>query len=108
MRRPRIGGLNLRFAIERPVDAADDIGGASRTWTGVATVWGRLETQGGEAAFVAHRPESAISHRIVIRWRADITAALRLRLGARVFVINAATDPDGRRRFLRLQCDEIT
>lgn len=107
MRRARVGELKLRFAIERPVDAADDIGGVSRTWAGVATVWGRLETPGGEAAFIAQRPESAISHGIVIRWRADVTAAMRLRLGARVFVINAATDADGRRRFLCLQCDEI-
>ena len=107
MKRARIGELNLRFALERPVDAADDIGGAARTWGAVATVWGRLEARGAEAGFIAQRAETTVSHRIVIRWRTDVSAGMRARLGARAFVINAATDPDARGRFLLLHCEEI-
>jgi len=107
MRRALTGQLRQRFTLERAVDTADDIGGAARTWTAVATVWGRLETRGVDAGFVAQRAETTVSHRIVIRWRTDVNAGMRLRLGARAFVINAVVEPDAQRGFMALQCEEI-
>ena len=104
---PEAGRLARRLVLEAPVDAADDIGGASRSWVVVATLWGEIESLRGETRLAADRLEQAITHRVTLRWRPGVTAQMRLRLGARVFVIRAARDPDESRRRLVLDCEEI-
>ena len=104
---PEAGRLARRLVLEAPLDAADEIGGASRSWADVATLWGEVESLRGETRLAADRLEQAVTHRITLRWRAGVTGAMRLRLGARVFVIRAARDPDESRRRLVLDCEEI-
>ena len=48
-RRLSLGGLRHRFAIEAPVDTADEAGGATRAWEVVDTVWAAVEPFGAEA-----------------------------------------------------------
>lgn len=107
MRRARIGDLDQRFVIERPVDTPDDIGGVVRAWDVVDVVWGRLQPASGTHGLIAAHEASTLTHRIMIRWRPDVTGAMRVRLGERVFTIHAAIDWDTRRRFMLLQCEEI-
>lgn len=107
MRRARIGDLDQRLSLEQPLDTPDDIGGVTRAWTLVDNIWAQVKPAAGAENFVGAREESAITHRVLIRWRPDVTGAMRLRLGARVFAIHAALDWDTRRRFLLLQCEEI-
>ena len=107
MRRARIGDLDQRLSLEQPLDTPDDIGGVTRAWTRVDDIWAQVKPAAGAENFVGEREESAITHRVLIRWRPDVTGAMRLRLGARVFAIHAALDWDTRRRFLLLQCEEI-
>jgi SPP1 family predicted phage head-tail adaptor len=104
---PEAGRLARRLALEAPFDATDDIGGASRSWVVVAPLWGEIERLRGETRLAADRLEQAITHRVTLRWRAGVTPQMRLRLGARVFVICAARDPDESRRRLVLDCEEI-
>lgn len=107
MRRASIGGLRRRVVLEQPLDTPDDIGGAVRTWTPVATIWAQIAPVAGVERREGAREESAITHRVLIRWRPDVTGAMRLVEGARVFAIHAALDHDSRRRFMLLQCEEI-
>lgn len=107
MRRARIGDLDQRASLEQPLDTPDDIGGVTRAWVLVADVWAKVTPTAGAENFAGERGESAITHRVLIRWRPDVTGAMRLRLGARVLAIHAALDWDTRRRFLLLQCEEI-
>ncbi|PKQ06240.1 MAG: head-tail adaptor protein, partial [Alphaproteobacteria bacterium HGW-Alphaproteobacteria-12] len=44
--------------------------------------------------------------RVTIRHRTGVTAEMRLLWGARALAISALGDPDGRRRFLVLDCRE--
>lgn len=106
MRRARIGDLDQRLSLERPVETPDDIGGVSRAWAHVDDVWGQLTPVAGHEDFIAGREETTLTHRVLIRWRPDVTGAMRLRLGSRTFVIHAALDWDTRRRFMLLQCQE--
>ncbi|MFN3888981.1 MAG: phage head closure protein [Beijerinckiaceae bacterium] len=108
MRRARIGDLDRRITIEAPLDTIDDIGGVNRVWTHVDDVWAQVTPIAGREDFAAEREESAVTHRVLVRWRPDITGVMRLRLDARVLAIHAALDWDSRRRFLLLQCEEIT
>ncbi|MDB5569074.1 MAG: head-tail adaptor protein [Hyphomicrobiales bacterium] len=107
MRGARIGELDRKLALERPLDTPDEIGGAARAWTLVADVWGHVQPTRGVRRFAGEREESAVTHRIAIRWRPDVTGAMRLRDGAAVYSIHAATDGDGRRRFLICHCEEL-
>jgi SPP1 family predicted phage head-tail adaptor len=50
--------------------------------------------------------QSAISHRVIIRWRDDVTSKNRLVYRGRTLEIVGVTDPDGRRRELWLECRE--
>jgi head-tail adaptor len=47
-----------------------------------------------------------ISHRLRIRWRADVSPGWRAMLGARTLRIEAAVDRDQKRRWLHLDCTE--
>jgi SPP1 family predicted phage head-tail adaptor len=106
MRRARIGDLDQRVALEQPVDTLDEIGGVERVWTNVDHVWAQVTPLSGREDFTGERELSVITHRVLIRWRPDVTGAMRLRLGERFLSIHAAIDWDERRRFLLLQCEE--
>jgi SPP1 family predicted phage head-tail adaptor len=103
-----VGALRRRVALETPDDVADEIGGVTRGWRVVATVWAQIETPRGATRLQGERLEQVLSHRVTLRWRAGVTGEMRLRLGARVFAIRAVRDPDERRRRLELDCEETT
>jgi SPP1 family predicted phage head-tail adaptor len=107
MRRAHIGELNQRLALEEPIDTLDDIGGVTRVWNRVDDVWAMITPVSGREDFTAERAESVLTHRVLIRWRPDVTGAMRLRQNARHFAIHAALDWDENRRFMLLQCQEI-
>ena len=102
-----IGGLRRRLTLEAPVDVADDIGGVTRGFAAVATLWGDIHAVTGARLFVAERPEENITHLVRIRYREGLTGAMRLRLGARILNIRAVHDVDERRRYLQCHCREV-
>ena len=102
-----IGAMRLRLAIERPDDVPDDSGGVTRGWQAAGACWGALTPLSGTERLMADRLESALTHRIEIRWREGVAAGQRLRAGSRVFAIKALTDPDGSRRRLVGLVEEI-
>lgn len=106
MRRAQIGDLDQRVVLEQPVDTPDEIGGVTRVWTNVDQVWAQVTPMSGREEFNGERQASVIIHRVLIRWRPDVTGAMRVRLGDRFLSIHAAIDWDERRRFLLLQCEE--
>lgn len=107
MRAPA-GSLRRRVTLEAPADVVDEIGGASREWVAVATVWAAIETPRGTTRLAADHPEQTITHRVTLRWREGVTGGMRLRLGARLFAVKAVRDPDERGVVLVLDCEEIT
>ena len=107
-----IRGLRSRLTLEAPVDVADDNGGVSRSYVALDTLWAEISPAPIDGRlvddrFVAERMEQYVTHHIRLRFRAGMTAAMRFRLGARVFVIHAIEDPDEHRRFLLCRCEEI-
>lgn len=102
-----IADLRTRATLEQPVDTVDSAGALLRTWTPVADVWAKVTPRNGAESFAAGAQESAIAYDATIRWRADASSPMRLRIGARALYIRAAFDPDGRKRFLVCRCEEI-
>ncbi len=111
MARPpaRIGELRHRLSIQAEQATSDGGGGLSDPWANpvtVATVWGKVEPLTGGERLHALQIQDRLSHRIVIRYRSDVTAAMRVVFGARAFNIRAVIDTGERGRFLELLCDE--
>ena len=103
------GSLRRRVTLERPALAPDGAGGAERAYTAVARLWAALlpveprADGGGDGS-----ARALATHRLVLRWRPDIDAASRFRLGTRVFNVNAVADADGLRRRLVCLVEEET
>jgi len=102
----RIGALRRRVVLERPALADDGGGGAVETWEAVAEVWAMIEAQSGKETVEADRLSGTRRVDVTIRYREDVSANMRFRLGDRVLDIRAVLDEDGRRRFLKCNCEE--
>lgn len=101
-----IGDLREQVTLQEPVRTGDGAGGASVAWTTVATVWAAIETVSGASGLRAERLRAEATHRITIRHRTDLDETHRLLWGTRILRIEAMADPDGRRRWLTLTCEE--
>jgi SPP1 family predicted phage head-tail adaptor len=102
-----IGLLRSRVALEAPVETADEVGGVTRAFVAIASVWAEIVPLYGEHRFEADREEASITHRVLIRWLDGVSAGMRFSEGGRILMIRAVYDPDERHRFLFCRCEEI-
>lgn len=102
-----ISALRHRLVQETPAELPDGMGGVTRSFLAVDSLWGAVETRAA-AAEIADRPGAVLSHRVTVRAPATVQPGDRLRLGTRRFLVEAVSDPDGRGRFLTCDCREET
>ncbi|MEL6298932.1 MAG: phage head closure protein [Pseudomonadota bacterium] len=103
---PGIGALRHRVTIEAPVRTATEGGAAVESWSQFATVFASLTPAAGRERVVGDGIDADVSHVIRCRYRAGVTAAMRVNFGGRLFDIRAVIDEGERRRWLRLHCEE--
>ena len=103
---PCLQELNKRLIIEAPSASTVDGGAELISWRPVSVVWATLRpTAAGER--VTHDGQSLhTTHEIWLRYRGDLTGAMRFRMGQRIFAIQAIRDPDERQRWLICHTDE--
>ena len=101
-----IGALRHRVTIERPERTAEGGGGATIAGTEVATVFARIETASGREISLADGRQGRATHKILLRWRADVEPQMRFTCEGRHFDIRAVLDTDGRRRWLTCLSEE--
>ncbi len=106
MSRASIGRLRHRLTIEEVTRTPDGGGGASESWSSIATVWASITPTGGAEAIDADALAGRLSHEVVFRYRPGVEPAMRLRYGARLFEIAAVIDVDERKRWLKCLCME--
>lgn len=95
-----IGKMRHRLTLEAPEDEPDGAGGAVRIWSPLGQVWAAIEPLGAGEAVIADKRVGALSHRVVLRFRDDLTLNHRFRLGLRTFTLRALRDADETGRFL--------
>lgn len=100
------GDLRDRLVLEQTVETPDGAGGVARTYATVATLWAALVPITARGGVEADSLAANVTHRIVLRFRSDVTTRHRLRAGARIFRIVALRDQDGRGRFLEIDAEE--
>lgn len=77
------GMLRSRVTIQQRSAGTDAIGQPLTTWTDLATVWADIRTTSGLSSLraervVADQMTSEAAYSVRIRWRADVTASMRV------------------------------
>lgn len=100
-----IGSLKHRVTFEEPIDATDGGGGVTRNWQKLGhqpTVYAAIEPVSASDQLRFYQPNTNVTHRITVRYRDDITTAMRLIKGDTTYAVVSAIDRDGRRDYLEI------
>lgn len=100
------GRLRTRVEIQQPARSSDRAGGFTQNWPTMATVWAEVRPLSGREVFEQMRSQSKISHKVTIRYRADVTGAMRLKAGGTIYRIKAIINPRNMNEALELYCEE--
>lgn len=100
-----IGALNRRLILQAPSEIADGMGGVTRDYDTVATLWGSVMPLSVRSDVTADSLGATLRFRIVIRFRNDVTIRHRFIDGAHVHRIVAVREITGR-RFLEIDTEE--
>lgn len=105
------GKLRHRVALQRYTGGADSYGdplyGADGSWETVATVWAAIDPVSGREFYAAEQAQSAVTHKIRLRYHPGVSAAWRVALGRRVFRIQSVIDWEERHESLLLMAQEV-
>lgn len=106
-RQPSIGDLRCRVTIQRQERVSDGRGGWHTDWVPVGTCWAAIHALRPYERILAQQTQAAATHMVIIRYREGITASMRLLHNGRfLYLQGPPVDPDGRRRWLQLLCEE--
>ena len=108
--------LRQRVLLESPTDTPDGLGGYSRAWSSVATVWAQVTPSQGSEHVIAQGVRAQAAYDVRIRYRSDASANWRVTWQAvdpltqaaisLVLDVHAATDVDGMHQWTDLHCME--
>lgn len=99
------GDLDQRVTVQSPSASVDALGQRVETWADVATVWAQATPLRGREFFAAGAMQSEAAVRFRLRYRTDITGAMRVVWRTVPHAIVAEPmDVDGGKHTLELMC----
>lgn len=100
--------LKHRITLQYQTRTPDGAGAWTTTWNDAATVWAAIwPGQPAREAMAAGAPSAELTHRIRIRYRADVRASWRIKYGQRFFAIVAPPiNPNEDSIWLDILCKE--
>ena len=101
----RIATLRRRLALEREEVSGDEAGGATRVWTPAGAAFAAVEAVRRGEQVERERNVGAVTHKVTVRWRADVARNVRFVDGAVRYRV-LATEADDARRWLTCLCAE--
>jgi SPP1 family predicted phage head-tail adaptor len=96
--------MDQRITLQQPAATVDALGQRTETWADLATVWAQAQPLRGREFFAAGQINSEASVRFRIRWRADVTGAMRVLWRGVPHDIESVIEPNGGREQLELMC----
>lgn len=93
------------LTVQRKVTVSDGMGGMVVQWVTLFTTRGEVKPLSGREALQAMQLQASITHRIYIRYRADLTAADRIIMRGQPLQIRAVLNMEMRNRWLELSCE---
>ncbi len=104
------GEFRHRVRLQSPGGMQDATGERLTSFTDVATVWASVKPITGRSAVIAAERQSSATHTVTVRYSTiskAIASSWRVRLGERVFVINAPPkNIDEADTWIELECVE--
>lgn len=94
--------MDKRVVIQTSSTSGDGQGGITETWADGATVWASIEPLKGYEKFQAMQLETPCTHKVMMRYRDDVTTKIRLKFGTRVFNVKEATNLFEQKTWMRL------
>lgn len=101
------GKMRHRVQIQRSLRIADGQGGGEDIWETIATVWALVTPANGHERYQAMRLETPVTHKVKMRWRADVGTKNRLLFEGRVLNIVEALNENEDKAFLLIKAIEI-
>lgn len=103
------GRLNRRCVIQQKGPGENEIGEPlPDDWVDVATVWADIRMKSGLESIKAGAPVSVVAASIRIRYRAGVTAGMRVVHNLVPYDIKAVMDDVAGREFVDLACERVS
>lgn len=103
------GQLRHRITIQQKTAGSPQQNAAGEpdvSWTDYLVVYASVDPVTGKEPFLAQEHMSVVSHKIRVRYRAGVTAAMRVVYASRYFDIKAVLNWGERNKELLLLCEE--
>lgn len=100
--------FRFKLTLQTLVRTPDGQGGFTEAWSDSASVWASLEPVKAYEKFQAMQMQTPVSHKIVTRYRGDVTSASRFRYGDRTFWVKEAINVNEDNRYLQIKALERT
>lgn len=100
----RAGNLKQRVTIQTTGQTRDAAGQPSTGWIDYDTVWAGIRYLNGRQFLTANVEAASATVSIRMRYRADVTAAMRVVYGVKVFDIVAVLPDEADRDHIDLAC----
>ncbi|AOY00105.1 phage head closure protein [Jeongeupia sp. USM3] len=107
MKRPCIGELRHRVTFELRSDKPTGDWGIEHDRAPPMTVWARVEPVGGAIYHGSAQTDNAVTHRILLRYRGDLSADHEATHGGRRYRVRRVNNINGESRFLELEVTEL-
>ena len=101
------GLLNRRVTLQAPGTMQDELGQPIPGWTDVATLWADIRMKSGLESIKAGAPVSVVQASIRVRYRAGITAGMRVVHNLQAFNIVAVLPDVGGREYVDPVCEVV-
>ena len=100
------GKLRNSIAFEKEALTPDGYGGSSVAWSTFATVRAMLKPTSGNERWQSQRLETNVTHRIFIRYRADLDTKMRVNYKGRLMQVSALINIEERNKWLEIHAVE--
>lgn len=97
--------LNTRITIQQQSTAQDATGQLVNTWTDVANCWADVRHKSGVETIKGDTVTSVVKASMRIRYRTDVTSAMRVVIGLLKYNIQAVLPDAGKREYVDLVCE---
>jgi SPP1 family predicted phage head-tail adaptor len=103
----KIGDLKKRITLQYQTKVPDGMGGFTTGWVDVASVFAAIWPISASEQVANMQVSMTITHRIRIRYRADIKASWKIKYGTKYFNIVGIINPNTENEMLDLMVKEV-